>query len=341
MKTKFGTSYFGNRARQHVRKDLEEIVQLGFNYVVHTFSENDWRYYEKSMAEIVADSKELGLEVIMDPWGVGGVFGGEAFSQLVFKDPTLSQVMANGNRAPSCCFNNSNFRDEIKSWIVSCERMNADGILWDEPHWYIPSWYERSDSEDGTCVCHCKHCETKYFDKYGELLPQELTENFTEFLDSSLFEFIDWATAETKLHNMKNLVCLIPNEAYSSGIQDWEKIISLPQVDTFGTDPYWLCHKQPMGPYVSDYAVKVRNLCEKYGKEAQLWVQAFSIPDGHEEEVGMATKILLDHGIENIGFWGFKACNAMSKLRPDNPEKVWSQVTGAIESLNKYSNGAH
>ncbi len=340
MKTKFGVSYFGNRVRQYVRTDLEEMAKSGFDYVVHTFSENDWRYYEKSMAEIVADSHDVGLKVVLDPWGVGGVFGGEAFSQMVYKDPSLSQIMANGNWAPSACFNNNNFRKQIKEWISVGAELGADCILWDEPHWYIPSWYDRQDSEDGSWVCHCKKCEAKYFDLFGQPLPQELNDDFKSFLDSSLFEFIEWVTNETKKKGMQNSVCLIPNEAYSSGIGDWEKIISLPQVDTFGTDPYWLAHGQPMDPYVNQYAEKVSRLCDIHGKEAQVWVQAFTIPEGHEEEVGMAAEILLNQGIKNIGFWGYNACNHMSKLRPDNPEKVWSQVTGTIDRHINSSNGA-
>lgn len=340
MKTKFGVSYFGNRVREYVQKDLEEMAKIGFGYVVHTYSENDWLYYEQSMAEIVADSKEVGMDVVLDPWGVGGVFGGEAFSQMVYKNPSLSQVMANGDWAPSACFNNPGFREQILKWIKSSANLGADGILWDEPHWYIPSWYGREDPKDGSWVCHCKHCESKYYSIHGESLPLALTNEMNAFLDLSLFNFVDWATAETKKQGMNNSVCLIPNEAYSSGIQNWERIIALPQVDTFGTDPYWLAHKQPINPYVEKYAKKVKELCGEHNKEAQLWVQAFTIPSGHESEVGEATEILLDNQIKNIGFWGFNACNHMSKLRPDNPKKVWSQVTGTIHKHINGSNGA-
>ena len=79
--TRTGVSYFGVRIPRHVRRDLEDIAARGYTAVLHTFSENDLAYYRGTMAEIVAASHELGLEVQMCPWGVGRTFGGEAESR--------------------------------------------------------------------------------------------------------------------------------------------------------------------------------------------------------------------------------------------------------------------
>ena len=65
--TRSGVSYFGVRIPRHVRRDLADIAARGFAAVLHTFSENDLAYYRGTMADIVAASHELGLEVQMCP----------------------------------------------------------------------------------------------------------------------------------------------------------------------------------------------------------------------------------------------------------------------------------
>src|SRR5439155_19290604 len=88
-----GVSYFGVRILRHVRRDLQDIAARGYTAVLHTFSENDLAYYRGTMAEIVAASHELGLEVQMCPWGLGRTFGGEAESRWVTFHPEACQVL--------------------------------------------------------------------------------------------------------------------------------------------------------------------------------------------------------------------------------------------------------
>ena len=49
----FGVSYFGVRNPQHFQRDLEEIARLGFTSIIFTFSEEDHRFYQGSLAGIV------------------------------------------------------------------------------------------------------------------------------------------------------------------------------------------------------------------------------------------------------------------------------------------------
>ena len=58
-----GSSYFGVRIVRHVRRDMADLAARGYSGVLHTFSENDLAYYRGTMAELVAASHELGLEV--------------------------------------------------------------------------------------------------------------------------------------------------------------------------------------------------------------------------------------------------------------------------------------
>ena len=78
--------------------DVRRLRKEGFDIVVHTFSENDLRFYRKSVRDIVEVTKETGMRVWMDPWGVGGVFGGEAFSDAALHHRDWLQVAADGCR---------------------------------------------------------------------------------------------------------------------------------------------------------------------------------------------------------------------------------------------------
>ena len=78
-----GIAYFGNRTLRQVAADLADIAGSGFDYVVHCSTESDLLWGYETMREIYRISHELGLEVQADPWGVAGVFGGEALSKFV------------------------------------------------------------------------------------------------------------------------------------------------------------------------------------------------------------------------------------------------------------------
>ena len=96
-------AYFGSRIVRHVARDMEDL-RRGFN-VLHTLSENDLAYYRDTMKAIVDASHANGLEVQMNPWGVGRTFGGEAESRFVLFRPDACQVLDDGRRVPAGCLN--------------------------------------------------------------------------------------------------------------------------------------------------------------------------------------------------------------------------------------------
>ena len=328
----YGTSYFGSRIREHVYRDLKDIKDSGFDYVVHTYSENDWMYYEKSMREIVDDTKSLGLKAVLDPWGVGGVFGGEAFSYMVYNQSENNQLLSTGKLLPVACFNNPNFRKKIEDWIISVSALGGDEILWDEPHWYIASWFIGQEEENGTWSCACNYCKKKFQDLTGNAYPEFYCEELNDFRENSLIDFLDHCIQVTNQKGMDNAICLIPPQAYSAGIQNWEKVASIKNLNRFGTDPYWIAHKQDVEPYVTQTVSVIKKLCKKYNLQEQLWIQAFSIPGGRENEIEDAFKIMQSGNVNDIGFWGYNACTHMSKLRPENPDKVWGIIQKVIQN---------
>jgi hypothetical protein len=76
----------------HFLRDLEEIRGHHCTYVVHTFNENDQAFYRETMREFVQATRDAGLKTWVDPWGVGRVFGGEAFSNFTSTNPDAVQI---------------------------------------------------------------------------------------------------------------------------------------------------------------------------------------------------------------------------------------------------------
>jgi hypothetical protein len=110
MKT--GVSYFGNRIPEHfVNRDLPDIIAHGCTYIVHTFSENDLQHYATSLKSMVTATREAGLEAYIDPWGVGGVFGGEAYSEFLPNNLDAWQTKLDGAPVPMACLNAPLFRE--------------------------------------------------------------------------------------------------------------------------------------------------------------------------------------------------------------------------------------
>ncbi|NET23830.1 MAG: hypothetical protein F6K07_33090, partial [Okeania sp. SIO1H5] len=111
MAMKTGISYFGVRDVDHARKDMQEIANHGFTHVLHTLSEEDLQYHADSLREIVSISKDLGLGVYLNPWGVGRVFGGEAYSELAARNPQQAQIDNKGKPTVASCINHPMFQE--------------------------------------------------------------------------------------------------------------------------------------------------------------------------------------------------------------------------------------
>ena len=95
---------------------MEDLAERGFTGVLHTFSENDHYYYRDHMRRVVEVSHEAGLEVQINPWGVGYAFGGEAESLFTASRPEVGQVFDDGSPVGAACPNCPEFRAFVRSW---------------------------------------------------------------------------------------------------------------------------------------------------------------------------------------------------------------------------------
>ncbi len=331
---KFGASYFGNRMVNYVKMDMKRLKEEGFDYVVHTFSENDYLFYKDTMKEIVSVSKEVGLEVWIDPWGVGRIFGGEAFSIFAGNNIEECQVLSDNKPIGIACPNSPKFRAFMKEWIATANDTGADCFFWDEPHFYIASWL---GGRKGTWGCTCKYCREKFTQETGEKFPSNPSQKLTDMKDKWIKEFLTELINVVKQKGKKNIICIFPSKN-NEGVMDWDRVAGIEGLDNFGTDPYWFQLDVNYKEFATECAQKTIDVCKKYGIDSHLWLQGFKVPKGREVELADAVEIYTSLGVRNIAVWGFNACRHMSSLVPDNPDKVWNTVTSSFKKArDKYS----
>ena len=312
-----GVSYFGVRIFRHVRRDLQDIAARGYTSVLHTFSENDLAYYRGTMADIVAASHELGLEVQMCPWGVGRTFGGEAESRWVTMHPEACQVLDDGRRVATGCLNQPAYRAFCKEWADAALECGTDYVFWDEPHWTVPEHVGIDDKERWACCC----------DRCLELAGGQVTQ---EFREASLVDFLREMTAHVAEQGGRNTICLLPLTEGSHGIKDWDAVASLPGLDVFATDPYWKNFDEEPGEFVGRFAKLLAETAGRHGVRPQLWVPSFGLTREDIPDLEAAIEATRAAGIEDVWTWGYEACGHMTLLAtPDSP-LVWEAVTRAL-----------
>jgi hypothetical protein len=329
---KKGASYFGNRSLEHVKEDLLDMKKNGINSVLHTFSEHDIAFYLETMKEIVQASHELGMEVSLSPWGVAGIFGGEAFSKFVGDNYNEWQVLSDGCHVPNICPNSEKLLLFLKEWTDKAVYIGADIVMWDEPH------FTRTNDKH-IFACRCKRCKALFVEMFKYEMPDKLNEDIEKLRLCSINRLVNSISAYAKDRNLKVSACLLPVMRNDNDMEHWNTVAENPNIDILSTDPYWMFeeggldehYKLGVEGFVEYYSKLIIQLCEKYGKEPQIWIQNFLIKKDREKEVEKAVETAHKSGIRNIFAWSYKGAESMSTLRSDNPEKAWWYYTQALK----------
>ncbi len=323
---KLGCSYFGNRILKHFLHDLEELRAMGCDFVVHTYSENDMVFCHAAVADLVAATKDAGLEAWIDPWGVGKVFGGEAFSNFVMQNVDAMQVLSDDLPTGAACPNNPKFRAFMRQWTEAAASTGAQTAFWDEPHFYIPSWL---GGRPNTWGCRCAHCQRLFLEQMGKPMPREETAEVRAFKETCVESFLRELTAYAAQLGLENALCVLPHRDTAHGTANWERLAQIRPLRVFGTDPYWLAAKRDID-YVRQASREVVSIARANNVEPQIWLQGFGIPAGKEDELVRAVEIMCEEGVQNIAVWGVYACEHLSWIRPANPKLAWEKIKEAF-----------
>jgi len=320
-----GISYFGNRNPRHFLIDLEEILNHNCNFILHTFSENDQLFYKQTMAELIQLSKDAGLQVYVDPWGVGRIFGGEATSEFAFNHRDVCQVLSSGETAPAACMNNPRVHDFMRKWIDDAVEIGADVLFWDEPHLFI-DWENIKADRLPRWACWCNHCKEKFQIRYGTAMPKTMGDDVQRFREATTVEFLAMLCDYAHERKVKNAVCLLPHHERKFGVTEWSRIAAIDSLDIFASDPYWMYFEKGIGEFVGEVSREIVTLASQCNKEAQVWIQNFRIPKGREDEIREAIAVAYAEGVRNLAAWSFYGTAYMSYIRSDDAQRVWDTL---------------
>lgn len=329
--TKFGVSYFGNRFLSHAVEDIKRIADCS-DYIVHTVSEVDLTFHKSVMAKICAASRKAGLEVWVDPWGLGGVFGGESFSKFLLENPKSWQKMSDGRLVPSACLNRPEWRSFVKEWILSVKDMGGQVLFWDEPH----VAFDFESEMRGIYACVCDVCQSVFKKKYGSVLPSKLNNDAREFRRESMRIFLEEMMAFGAAKKFKNAVCLYAFKGHQEYDEVWRQAAGLKNLDIFGCDPYWRWRgKRDPRKHVADFSQHVVAHAQANNKESQVWIQAMKLPAGAEGEVKAAVEAAVENGITHVAAWSFDGGELLDPVLSERPKQVWDALEKAFRAFRK------
>lgn len=328
----WGVSYFGVRNPQHFQRDLDDIVRLGFTYVVFTFSENDHRFYQGSVAESVRLTQERGLQAYVDPWGVGGVFGGEAFTERGAWDLEGQQRRSDGRPLPLLCPNSDEAKTYLRRWISTvADVLQADAIFWDEPHFYLPFGEARAQ---GLWACCCRRCRERFTSAYGKPFPCTETPDVRHAKQAAIVDFLGEMTKLAGEKGLRNIVCLLTDPDTLDELEsNWEPYAAMTHIDVLAADPYPLWHGRDVAT-TRVFCEALQHLAKRYGKATQMWVQGFRVPQDVAPLLGQEMRLMAACGIRDIAIWSYLATAYMSSHACVQPEQVWQVFTQAMADLS-------
>jgi hypothetical protein len=358
-----GVSYFSSRVPRHVLGDLREMVDHGCTYVVHCFTETDLAYYRNAMRGVVQATKDAGLEAWLDPWGVAGIFSGETFTRFPLDHPETWQVLSDGRRAPAACPNHQETRKFLHEWVDACAYVGGDVLFWDEPHFWVGLW--RGDLS-GAWACRCDECQRRFRDTFNYDMPAEFTTDVRKFREASLLDLLTELSRHGHEKGLRNALCLIPTDLEAHGfpeqghrlrraietrlgsapagalesmlhfgVGDFDSAAAIPDLDIFGCDPYWYLFGAEPESFMRRYSEEAAEASRKYGRGLQLWVQAFSVPEGREDELRIGLRVAEEVGATHVAAWSFEATASMSQIACARPEVVWSILGEEFRRLRK------
>jgi len=181
-----GIVYIGNRDPIHYISDLEEILTHHCDFVIHPLSEEDLDLYYNSLAEIFEITKKAGLSVIVQPSSVGNVFDGYGISKFVVEHQESWQILSNFQPVPAACMNNPEFKGFLKNWIDRVVELEADGIAWENPHYYI----FKNETNTLQWGCWCNYCKSLYLKKFQNRFPKGIGEEIDLLNEYTISNFL-------------------------------------------------------------------------------------------------------------------------------------------------------
>ncbi len=327
---RLGAAYHGNRMPHHARQDLLDMATHGMDLVVHMFSHTDWDRHKLVMKDILSMSEDIGLEVWVDNWGLGGPPGDKSHFLAYYPDSHM--YLSNGEMDPvRACVNSPDFRRFTKEWIDTVQFIGGKTIFWDEPH--LPQ-----KTVDGKTYygCTCPRCRKLFEERYGRPMPEIGDADTTAFGTESIVDYFREVTAYSAAKGMKNVVCVMLG-TYGMSLDVVDRICSLPHMDNIGSDPYFTSAKKADPSFsVYDFVYQGTKenlrLSTQFEKDHNIWIQTFDNPRGMEEDIITAAEAAYDAGARTILAWGYYGSES-NDYAAQNAPVTWAKTCEAMQRV--------
>jgi hypothetical protein len=252
----------------------------------------------------------------------------------------------------AACPNHPETRKFLRDWVDACAAAGGDVLFWDEPHFYVGLL---QGDFSGAWGCRCVVCLSLFHDRFRHPMPPEFTPEVRAFRESSLIDLLTELCRYGHEKGMRNALCLLPTDLSAHGfpqpeerlksalerrfdgaapgsveaimhfgVGDMDAAAAIPDLNIFGCDPYWYIFGTEAEPFTRAYGEAARAAAQKHGRDLQLWLQAFSVPEGREDELRTGIRVAEELDTTHLAAWSYEANASMSQLRCARPDVVWS-----------------
>jgi len=317
-------SYYGLNYVEHAAADFREMLDHGCTTVVLAVTEFDFDFWRPNIPKIVDCAHELGLRVLIDPWGIGKYFGGEQVSKYLQNNIENRQVSAlTGEKLPHACFNTNSFRDYFRNFCLTLARETAaDGFFWDEPHYALPKSYASITGGAGDdWSCRCPVCMKRFSDYYGYDMPRVMTDDVIQFRwREALWILEDCSRHLKELNAGLEITCCVHatlNSYYATehrGYDNWDMVASSPYFDVFSTTIIAWDLPEAFFEQITRRTVE---MAKKYGKQSERWLMGYYKQPQDMARIDQMVDLYERLGIDRLAAWTYRGGYGTVLAAPD------------------------
>ena len=330
--TQTAVSYYGLGYVEHAAMDFQEMLDHGCNAVILAVTEFDFDFWRPNIPKIVEKAHQMGLKVLLDPWGIGKYFGGEQVSKFLQNNVENRQVSAlTGEKLPYACFNTASFRDYFRHFCLTlAKEAGADGFFWDEPHYAFPKGIASITggvADDWTC--YCPVCRKKFQDYYGYEMPRYMNDDVKQFRwREALVILSDTSRAIKELNPAQEITCCVhatQNTYYVTeyrGYDNWDMVASCPYFDVFSTT---IVNWAMPEAFFRDIAQRTVDIAKKYCKKSERWLMGYYKQPADFGQIDKMVDLYVSLGVDRLSSWTYRGGYGTVLAAPE-ALKLWDRI---------------
>ncbi len=285
--------------------------EAGIAFLVVPVSEELARFHAAGIQQLIQQARALGLEVWLDPWAWGGIFGGEAHSRVILKLPRQRDIA--GVELPAACPSAEQTARELHAFLRELTHWGADGIFLDEPHFYLQTPYpERRPVE----ACFCEACEATAQALWGASLAELPREARMTLQGFQLARLLRKATKEL---DGRWTLCVLPPELGGNPLFPEFAALFREMGWQIAVDPYFhLVQEEPLS-----FVERWVEFLLRADPGGWLWVPGFLLRERDLPVLENVLALAEKRGLRRVAFWSFRGTQAHARLSTAASRKAW------------------